>query len=119
MSITSRRIYGDERKGTEFRVLVDRLWPRGIAKADADIDAWLKGLSPSNDLRSWFHDDPENRYDEFASRLEEELAEAEPDLSELEGQKNIVLLTAAKDPDQSHVPTIMAYLNDRLASSST
>lgn len=114
MTISSRRIYGDERRGDEFRVLVDRLWPRGIKKTDADIDLWLKELSPSSDLRRWFHDDPDSRYEAFAQQFKDELEEHDLDLAEIEEHADIVLLTGVKDMERSHIPTIVEYLKERL-----
>lgn len=115
MTISTRRIYGDERRGDEFRVLVDRLWSRGIKKTDADIDLWLKDLSPSSELRRWFHDDPDSRYEAFAERFKEELEERDLDLAEIEEHTAIVLLTGVKDMERSHIPTMIDYLKQRLS----
>lgn len=114
MEIIYRRIYGDERQGSEYRVLVDRLWPRGVSKEDADIDLWAKDLTPSSDLRSWFHENKDDRYDEFARRYRDELKETDFDLSELRKHSSIVLLTAVKDIETSHIPTLTKYLKKAL-----
>lgn len=84
-----RRVY-DEPDGGR-RVLVDRLWPRGVKKEQAGLDAWAKDLAPSDGLRRAFHDGMD--YDEFAAKYREELEDA--DLSALDGD-DVVLLTAAK-----------------------
>lgn len=102
------------------RVLVDRLWPRGVSKQDARVDLWAKDLAPSTDLRRWFHADPAARFDEFADRLAHELADADPaatlrDIAALAARRPVVLLTDAKDPDHSHVPVIERWLGERLA----
>lgn len=70
-TIRCARIYGQS-SASGFRILVDRLWPRGIKKEDAGIDLWAKDIAPSNDLRKWFGHDPE-KYDEFAARYRQEL----------------------------------------------
>lgn len=87
------------------RVLVDRLWPRGVKKADAHLDAWLKDLAPSPDLRRWYGHDPA-RFDEFARRYRDELsrspaAEAVERLRELAQERPVALLTATRDVDRS------------------
>lgn len=114
MLVTSRRIYSDKRQGKEYRVLADRLWPRGVSKEDADVDMWAKDLAPSDDLRKWFHDDRDSRYEEFAEKYRHELEDLAPDLDELRNRSEIVLLTAAKDVDHSHIPTLTDYLTDVL-----
>ena len=63
--MTVRRVYDDEQMG--YRVLVDRLWPRGISKADAALDGWLKDVAPTTELRCWYGHDP-GRFEEFARR---------------------------------------------------
>lgn len=63
-------------KGDGHRVLVDRLWPRGVSKEDAALDEWLKEVGPSTELRQWFGHDPD-RFDEFATRYEEELTDSD------------------------------------------
>lgn len=73
MDITLQRIYANS--GQEgFRVLVDRLWPRGISKTDANLDAWWKDLAPSSELRKWFGHDPE-KWKEFRKLYLKELSE--------------------------------------------
>ena len=100
MTINIKRAYEPSQKTDGFRVLVDRLWPRGISKEKAAIDLWLKDIGPSNDLRKWFGHDPE-RWREFKSRYYVEL-KARKDLldqikqAELE-HKTITLVYAAKD----------------------
>ncbi|KOV64269.1 hypothetical protein ADK64_17650 [Streptomyces sp. MMG1121] len=88
-----------------MRVLVDRLWPRGIAKEEADIDEWPKGLTPSTELRKWFHGG--GSYEEFRRRYEAELdapeaAELLDGLRRAARRGRVTLLTASKTPEQSH-----------------
>jgi len=74
--IRLKRAYDVPAANDGYRVLVDGMWPRGVAKADAGIDLWLKALAPSADLRKWFGHDPE-KWDTFQSRYQEELASGE------------------------------------------
>ena len=95
------------RQPGEHRVLVDRLWPRGVQKAALDLDEWAKDAAPSAELRRWYGHDPA-RFAEFASRYRAEL-ELEPGLSALErlraltrsGHGRLVLLTATRDVEHS------------------
>lgn len=71
--ITIRRIYDTETAGEGYKVLVDRLWPRGISKEKAGCNEWLKEISPSNELRNWYGHDPD-KWDEFRMRYRKELS---------------------------------------------
>ncbi len=73
MSIRTKRVYDPPAEGDGFRVLVDRLWPRGLRKEAAQVDLWLKDLGPSDELRKWFGHEPQ-RWDEFRRRYFKELA---------------------------------------------
>ena len=98
--IRVKRIYDPVEKEDGFRILVDRLWPRGLSKDKAKIDIWLKELAPSNELRKWFAHDPA-KYDDFQGRYEKELQakkELIDKLRKLEQEEKIVtLLYSAKD----------------------
>ncbi|MFP3989743.1 DUF488 family protein [Streptomyces sp. E11-3] len=109
-----RRIYDAPAPDDGTRVLVDRLWPRGMAKADAHVDVWPKALTPSTELRRWYHG-PEGTYDEFRRRYEAELtapaaAQALDQLRELAATGPLTLLTAAKDPAHSHTAVLLDQL---------
>ncbi|MFJ6349669.1 DUF488 domain-containing protein [Streptomyces sp. NPDC092046] len=109
-----RRIYEPPEPDDGLRVLVDRLWPRGLAKADACIDEWPKALTPSTELRRWYHG-PDGAYEEFRRRYERELAEppAAEALAALRArvaEGPVTLLTAAKDPTVSHTAVLTALL---------
>ena len=80
-TVTLRRVYDSSPTGT-YRILVDRVWPRGLSKDHAAVDLWLKEVGPSTELRKWFGHDPE-RFEEFARRYREEL-EGSPAFGELE-----------------------------------
>ncbi|WP_153536243.1 DUF488 domain-containing protein [Actinomadura macrotermitis] len=109
-----RRIY-DEREGDDGqRVLVDRLWPRGISKEKVHLDEWCKEVAPSTDLRKWYGHDPD-RYEEFARRYRAELKDAEHaaafgGLRERAEHGPVTLLTAAKRSDISEAAVLADLL---------
>ncbi|MFJ9562480.1 DUF488 domain-containing protein [Streptomyces fuscichromogenes] len=112
MSVRVRRIYESPEPEDGVRILVDRLWPRGLSKEVAHVDEWPKGLTPSDELRRWFH--AGGTYEEFTRRYEAELAA--PGAAELlDGLRKsvregpVTLLTASKTPDESHA-TVLARL---------
>ena len=74
MKVNLKRVYEKPAKEDGIRVLVDRLWPRGLTKQKAKIDLWLKDIAPSNELRKWFGHDPE-KWKEFRKRYQKELKE--------------------------------------------
>jgi uncharacterized protein YeaO (DUF488 family) len=97
--IKVKRVYEPASRTDGTRILVDRLWPRGLSKEDAAIDHWCKELAPSTALRQWFGHEPE-RWEEFRRRYKAELAEAPGALTELRGfarKGPITLLFAAHD----------------------
>lgn len=113
-----RRVYEAAEPEDGARVLVDRLWPRGLAKTDAVFDDWLKTAAPSAELRKWYGHDP-GRYPEFADRYRAELAEAGSAASEalerlveLAAEGTLTLLTATKDLEHSH-PRVLASVITR------
>ncbi|GIG71120.1 DUF488 domain-containing protein [Phytomonospora endophytica] len=111
-----RRVYDDPAFDDGVRVLVDRLWPRGLSKDRAHIDRWPKELTPSTELRRWYHEAPADRHGEFVGRYRAELdadglAEPLRDLREAAAKGTVTLLTAVKDIEASHVPVLL----DRLA----
>ena len=109
-----RRVYDDALLGDGARVLVDRIWPRGLTKAQAGLSEWCKPVAPSTALRKWFGHDPE-RFEEFARRYREELtepdrAEALAHLRELAADGPLTLLTATRDPDISAAAVLSGLL---------
>lgn len=113
-----RRAYDPPESTDGRRVLVDRLWPRGLSKERADLDEWCKEVAPSTELRKWYAHDPD-RYDEFAHRYRAELedadhAEAFAHLRDLASQGRLTLLTASKRSDISEA-TVLADLLDQPA----
>ncbi len=105
LRVAIKRAYDPPAEGDGTRVLIDRLWPRGVAKADARIDIWLKEIAPSTELRVWFAHDPA-KFDEFRRRYTEELStgaglQALQRLRELARQGSITLVFAAKDTEHN------------------
>jgi uncharacterized protein YeaO (DUF488 family) len=114
MSVRVRRVYDPPEPEDGVRVLVDRLWPRGLSKDAAHIDEWAKALTPSNELRRWYHA-AEGSYEEFGERYEAELAAPEAagvmdHVRELAGRGAVTLLTAVKDPERSHAAVLARLL---------
>ena len=109
----SKRAYDPPEPDDGFRVLVDRLWPRGLSKDDAAVDLWAKDAAPSTDLRRWFHADRENRRSEFRERYLAELdaSGAAADLArDLASHDTVTLLTATADVASSQVPVLVEAL---------
>lgn len=100
------------------RVLVDRLWPRGVSKARIQIDAWLREVAPSTELRKWFNHDPE-RWEEFQRRYREELSAPEQqalldDLASRAREGALTLLYGARDTEHNEAVVLQELLNWRL-----
>lgn len=113
MNIQIKRIYEAVSPADGKRILVDRLWPRGVSKAQAQLDLWPKELTPSDALRQWYHEDIEQRWDEFQQRYQAELAgqqEALQQLRDLARQDKITLLTAAKNAGKNHAEVLKRIL---------
>lgn len=112
--IRTKRAYEPASSEDGYRVLVDRLWPRGVSKEDARLDAWMKEVAPSDDLREWFDHDPE-RWEEFTERYRRELQEKEELLQELReraGEETITLVFAARDTDRNNAVVLKEYLEE-------
>jgi uncharacterized protein YeaO (DUF488 family) len=109
--IRTARIYDDVGPDDGQRVLVDRIWPRGIRKEDPRVGIWCKDVAPSKELREWYHHQPE-RFDEFAARYEAELA-GNPALDELRRMTRgatVTLITATRKVAGSHVAVLAKLL---------
>lgn len=110
-----KRVYDEPSAEDGFRILVDRLWPRGVSKAAAQIDLWAKELTPSNELRKWFHEDS-SRCDEFVAKYTRELEERHDEIKTLLDsfdQPTLTLVTATKDLSQGHVAVLKRFLDDQ------
>ena len=110
-----KRVYDPPSNDDGIRVLVDRLWPRGLTKATAAVDLWLKDIAPSVTLRRWFNHDPSpSRWSEFTQRYYEELDNKKPSIAALAGavrQGRVTLLFGARDPDHNNAVALFRYLN--------
>lgn len=118
-SLNIKRIYEEASPEDGFRILTDRLWPRGISKERAEIDLWAKEITPSTPLRKWFGHKAEN-FEDFGKSYRRELDEnpsSEPFVrrvaAELE-KGNVTLLYAAKDPSCNHALILQSWLEGRL-----
>ncbi len=116
--IRVKRVYDPPSRDDGMRVLVDRLWPRGISKAAARVDAWMKDVAPSTALRTWFGHDPA-RWTEFRRRYLRELAatDAREELLALADDQPVTLLFAAKDPARNNAVVLRDWLAARSRSS--
>ena len=114
--ISIKRAYEPPSASDGRRVLVDRLWPRGLSKARAALDDWCKNVAPSGELRTWYNHDPD-RFEEFSRRYRQELkdperAEALAHLRELARERPLTLLTATKRADISEAAVLAAIVAD-------
>lgn len=112
--IRIRRIYEAPSPKDGLRILVDRLWPRGVSKQAAQLDEWLKAVAPSTGLRRWYGHDPA-RFGEFKRRYADELRDSEHEqawrhLVDEAGQGPLTLLTATKDLDRSEAAVLAEWL---------
>jgi len=111
MSFKIKRVYEAPSASDGTRVLVDRLWPRGLSKAAARLDLWMKEVAPSPALRKWFGHDPA-RFTEFKRRYRAELTTnaALEELRKLGGRRRVTLLYGAKDPEVNHAVVLLQAL---------
>jgi uncharacterized protein YeaO (DUF488 family) len=113
-AVQVRRVYDHRVRGDGTRVLVDRIWPRGLTKKKADLDEWCKQIAPSTELRKWYNHAPE-RFEEFTCRYQAELttparAEALAHLRDLARAGPLTLLTASQAVDISEATVLAAVL---------
>ena len=113
-NVRVRRVYEDPDRDDGVRVLVDRIWPRGMTKARAALDEWCKDVAPSHELRTWYGHQPD-RFEEFARRYRLELddpprAAALAHLRDLAGDRPVTLLTATREPAISEAAVLAPLL---------
>ncbi len=116
MTIDLKRAYDPPAKSDGRRILVDRVWPRGIAKDDLQIEAWLKDLAPSTELRKWFGHDP-TKWNEFRKRYARELEQHSDALEELVEEAragHVTLVYSAKDTEHNNAVALREHLERRL-----
>ena len=117
-SIHIKRVYAEPSEDDGCRVLVDRLWPRGVSKDEGLFEAWLKDLAPSNELRKLFHAE-ELTFARFKTAYKKELASLESEqlddvLDRLGRGKTVTLLYASKSEDQNHALVLAEFLKSKL-----
>ncbi|NEB75886.1 DUF488 family protein [Streptomyces sp. SID14478] len=110
-----RRVYDPPSPADGTRLLVDRLWPRGLSKERAAVDEWLRDIAPSKDLRTWYHADKDARTaafgERYAAELDEPVRAALVDhVRTLARQGPVTLVTSVKDVEHSHVPVLLRHL---------
>jgi uncharacterized protein YeaO (DUF488 family) len=115
MEIRLKRAYEEPQEADGFRILVDRLWPRGVSRDSAAIDLWLKEIAPSNELRKWFAHDP-GKWEEFRNRYVQELDHNSASVEELSKrlrEGKVTLVYAAKDQEHNNAVVIREYLEKK------
>lgn len=113
--IQTKRIYGAPTKSDGYRVLVDRLWPRGLTKEKAAIDLWAKDIAPSDALRKWFHHHLEE-WTEFEKKYQKELiqnASLSQFIDTIKAQKKVTFLFSSKETEQNNATVLKAFLDKR------
>jgi len=113
-SILIKRVYEPKAEADGYRILVDRLWPRGVTRADAAVDEWMKEIAPSTELRKWFHSDAGN-WEQFKHKyiLELQNNPAVPTLQTLLKQYTVTtFLYAVKDEQHNHAIILRDYLQN-------
>lgn len=112
-NIKLKRVYEKPEKSDGFRILIDRLWPRGLSKEKAKINLWLKDIAPSNDLRKWFGHDPA-KWSEFQKRYRKELQTNREAIKQLKQiikkEKTITLLFSASDKEHNNAVALTKIL---------
>lgn len=114
MKIILKRIYDSPSPSDGYRVLIDRLWPRGMSKEKADLSEWNKDLAPSKELRIWFHHNPD-LWNEFSKKYMEELLQhnlGKEFLKQHKQEEVITLLYASHDIEHTHALILQKYLQD-------
>ena len=115
MKIAIKRVYEESKASDGTRILVDRLWPRGLAKEKAKVDLWLKEVAPSNELRKWFGHDPK-KWTEFQKRYKEELRAHPEELAALKQEVKkgpVTLLYGAHDEEHNQVVVLEKMLRGK------
>ncbi|HET6845396.1 MAG TPA: DUF488 family protein [Anaerolineales bacterium] len=115
MPIQLKRAYDAPASSDGYRVLVDRLWPRGLTKEKLHLDAWAKDLAPSNELRKWIHSDM-TRWTEFKRRYLKELSSQTDAAAEIRKRARlgtVTLIFATRDPEHNHAAVLKEFLEAR------
>lgn len=116
MLLGIKRIYEKVEVTDSTRILIDRLWPRGVKKSTAHIDLWMKDVAPSNKLRLWFDHDPQ-KWEGFKKKYEKELdgSKALDELVELARKSEVTLVYASQDTEHNDAVVLSEIINRKLA----
>jgi uncharacterized protein YeaO (DUF488 family) len=115
MKVQIKRVYDEPSAADGTRILIDRLWPRGVSKAQAQVDLWLKAIAPSTPLRQWFGHDP-GKWEEFKTRYKAELdhnSEAVAHLKAYMAKGTVTLVYGAKDQEHNDAVVLQEYVEKR------
>lgn len=115
--IKLKRVYDQQEEQDGYRILVDKLWPRGIKKEDLHYDLWAKDIAPSTPLRTWYHQDKDNNWDLFSKKYLLELEQSSTMKSLIDTIKNkdtVTLLFASKNAIENHALILQKYLQQKL-----
>lgn len=115
--INIKRVYEPAQSSDGFRVLVDKMWPRGVKKEALPYDLWAKEITPSTPLRQWFHADPQNRWIQFRERYLQELSSSQSVrkfIGQIRGEATVTLLYASKSATENHALILQEYLRRNL-----
>ena len=115
MNVRIKRVYEEPTASDAKRILIDRLWPRGLTKEKARVDLWLKDIAPSTELRRWFGHDP-SKWDAFKERYHDELKKSDEIVSILVEQLKkyeVTLVYGAKDEEHNDAVALKEYLETR------
>ena len=116
MGMKIKRVYDKPAKSDGYRVLIDRIWPRGLTKSDARIDEWLKEIAPSTGLRKWFNHDPA-KWEQFKKKYAAELKEHREELEKLAREsrkRTVTFVFGAKDTAHSNAMALKEYLERKI-----
>jgi uncharacterized protein YeaO (DUF488 family) len=112
--INIKRVYEKKSLSDGYRVFIDRLWPRGIKKEEAQFDLWIKEIAPSDELRKWFSHDPE-KWNEFKKKYLEELKSMKKEVQiiveALQKHKTVTLVYGAKDEEHNNAVVLKEYMD--------
>ena len=111
-----KRVYEEASRADGYRILVDRIWPRGIKKSEAKIDLWLKDIAPSNELRKWFDHDPK-KWKQFYAKYSRELKNKDEELNIIKRRlkkSTVTLLFGAKDKEHNQAIVLQEFIQKNL-----
>lgn len=114
--LKTKRVYEDLSEDDGFRILTERLWPRGVSKERAQLDKWMKGIAPSHDLRKWFDHDPD-KWEEFKEKYRRELfgsEHVEEMIDIIKKNETVTLVYASKDEEHNSTVLLKDFLEDLL-----